>query len=427
MNQSKLAPNLLIELEKPRALDADSAPIPIIIKYKQDVFRSQTVREGIEASFVYKLTPTVAAATTGNNIVDLTDDDTIEYIWLDEEIHTCLDRSVPHIGVPPIWNAGYLGTGVKIAIVDTGLDPDHPDFAGRVVTGASFVGGDYRDENGHGTHVTSIAAGTGDAQGGKYRGVAPGASIYVARSLDKYGGGSMSTVMAGVEWSVDQGVDVINLSLGGTGSSDGSDALSMTCNAAVAQGIVVCIAAGNAGPSSRTIGSPGAAADVITVGATDRNDGVARFSSRGPTADGRTKPDICFPGTDIVAARASNTSMGQPLNDRYTASSGTSMATPHMAGLAALLLQAAPDLTPAQVKTVLMDTALNLGQDPNTQGAGRAQAEQAFHAIQNGEPPDEEPPDEEEPPDDGGTPEEPVEKGCLPTFLIPILGNIFGN
>ncbi|MBN1579522.1 MAG: S8 family serine peptidase, partial [Anaerolineae bacterium] len=225
----------------------------------------------------------------------------------------------------------------------------------------------------------------------------------------------------GVEWAVDQNVDVINLSLGGTSSSDGTDALSMTCNAAVAQGIVVCIAAGNSGPGSRTIGSPGAAADVITVGATDRSDGIARFSSRGPTADGRTKPDICFPGTDIVAARAANTSMGQPLGNHYTAASGTSMATPHIAGLAALLLQANPDLTPAQVKTALMDTALNLGLDPNTQGAGRAQAEQAFRAIQGEEPP------EEEPPDDGETPDTPVEKGCLPTFLIPIVGSIVGN
>ncbi|MBN1935398.1 MAG: S8 family serine peptidase, partial [Anaerolineae bacterium] len=158
-------------------------------------------------------------------------------------------------------------------------------------------------------------------------------------------------------------------------------------------------------------------ADVITIGATDRIDGIARFSSRGPTADGRTKPDICFPGTDIIAARAAGTSMGRPLSDQYTAASGTSMATPHASGLAALLLQAKPGITAQEVKKAMMDTALNLGQDPNAQGAGRAQAEQAYNAIKAGTPV--EPPTEE--PGNGGTPTQP--KGCLPNFLIPIIGS----
>lgn len=419
MDKSKLAPNLLQRIEAvsaegvgPRAV----ATIPIIIRYKANAVRSQAVSENVWAQFVFKLTPTVATQTTGEEIAALTDRNEIEYIWLDEEIHTCLDQSVPHIGVPPIWNAGYRGSGIKVAVVDTGIDPNHPDFQGRIAAGASFVGGSWADENGHGTHVAGILAGSGSALGGKYRGVAPEALLYIARSLDKNGGGSMSTVMAGVEWAVEQGVQVINLSLGGAGSSDGSDALSMTCNAAVARGIVVCVAAGNAGPGSRTVGSPGAAADVITVGATDRADGIARFSSRGPTADGRVKPDICFPGTDIVAPRAAGTSMGRPLSDLYTAASGTSMATPHASGLAALLLQAKPGLTPQQVKKALMDTALNLGQDANAQGAGRAQAEHAYNLIKAGSPGG-----TPTPPDGGGgTPTQP--KGCLPNFLIPIVG-----
>ncbi|MBN1935775.1 MAG: S8 family serine peptidase, partial [Anaerolineae bacterium] len=262
MDESKLAPNLLQRLQEARAEALGPravAAIPIIVRYKPNVIRSQAVAEGVQAQFVFKLTPTVATQTTGEQIGSLTDLGEIEYIWLDEEIHTCLDQSVPHISVPPVWSAGYRGTGIKIGIVDTGLDPNHPDFQGRISAGASFVGGTWVDENGHGTHVASITAGSGSALGGKYRGVAPEALIYVARSLDKNGGGSMSTVMAGVEWAVEQGVNVINLSLGGSGSSDGTDALSMTCNAAMARGVVVCVAAGNAGPSSRTIGSPGAA------------------------------------------------------------------------------------------------------------------------------------------------------------------------
>ncbi|MBL7198588.1 MAG: S8 family peptidase [Anaerolineae bacterium] len=413
MDESKLAPDLLSRLREPHALEAAVPPVPVIIKYGPDAMRSQTVAEGIEARYVYKLTPTVATIARGTDILDLTDDESIEYIWYDEEIHTCLDRSLPQIQVPAVWAAGYRGTGIKIAIVDTGIDPAHPDFAGRIVAGASFVGGDYGDENGHGTHVASTAAGSGAAQGGRYQGAAPEATLFIARTLDRNGSGSMSGVMAGVEWAVEQSVQVINLSLGGSGSSDGQDALSLTCNAAVARGIVVCVAAGNAGPGSRTIGSPGAAADAITVGAVTREDGVASFSSRGPTADGRPKPDICFPGTDIVAARAAGTSMGGPVDERYTAASGTSMATPHAAGVAALLLQAVPGLTPVQVKEALLATALNLGQDQNAQGAGRAQAEHALRRVQGDEPP-EPPPEEPEPP--------PKKDGCLPTFLTPLIG-----
>jgi serine protease AprX len=226
--------------------------------------------------------------------------------------------------------------------------------------------------------------------------------------------------MAGIEWAVEQNVDVINLSLGGAGSGDGQDALSLTCNAAVARSIVVCVASGNAGPGSRTVGAPGAAADVITVGAVDRSDRVARFSSRGPTADGRIKPDVCLPGTDIVSARAVDSSQGQPVSDRYTAMSGTSMATPHASGLAALLLQAQPDLTPAQVKSVLMETALDVGDDQNAQGAGRVRGEVALGRVVENVPvptPGPTPPGEQPP---SGPKSD--KEGCLPTFLIPFVG-----
>jgi len=418
MDDQKLAPTLLAKMQEVSAQGLEAATtIPVIIRYRPDVMRSQAVAEGIEASFVYQLTPTVAASASGPAIGTLTDNDTIEYIWLDEEVHICMDRSTVQIGVPAVWTAGYRGTGVKVAIVDTGLDAAHPDFAGRIVAGDSFVGGDFQDDNGHGTHVAGTAVGTGAAQGGKYCGVAPEASIYVAKVLDRNGSGSMSGVMAGVEWAAEQGVDVINLSLGGSGSSDGQDALSLTCNAAVEQGITVCVAAGNAGPSSRTIGSPGAASDVITVGAVDRSDGIARFSSRGPTADGRVKPDVCLPGTDIVSALAAGTGAGQPVDDRYTQMSGTSMATPHAAGLAALLLQAKPELSPAEIKQVIMETALDLGQDANAQGAGRARAEDALNRVLGTAPAPEPTPPGEEPP----TPPSNNE-GCLPTFLVPLIG-----
>ena len=415
MDETKIAPNLL-EMLQPSPVDkGEAAPsIPVIVRYGPEAVRPQAVKGLEQVTYVFKLTPTVATSMQSGEIIALSDQDEVEYIWYDEEIHTCLDRSLPAIDVPVVWDNGYRGTGIKIAVVDTGIDREHPDFAGRIVAGASFVGDDYQDDNGHGTHVAGISAGSGAAQDGTYVGVAPEASLYAAKVLDRNGSGSMSGVMAGVEWAVEQGVQVINLSLGGSGSSDGQDALSMTCNAAVAEGIVVCAAAGNAGPSSRTIGSPGAEEDVITIGASDREDQVARFSSRGPTADGRVKPDLCFPGTDIVAARAAGTSMGSPLNEHYTSASGTSMATPHAAGLAALLLQAKPGVSPAQIKEALMRTALDMGADENAQGAGRARAGHALAVLEGEEPPPEPEPEPE--------PEPPPQKGCLPTFLIPLVG-----
>jgi serine protease AprX len=408
VDESKIAPNLLAKLEQSRAMEEMGAAIPVIARYQPDAVRSQTIRDGVEATHVFRLTPTASATMSASDVAELSEQPEIEYLWLDEEIHTCLDRSVPKIDVPEVWTAGYRGTGITIAVVDTGIDRAHPDFAGRIVDGISFIGSDYQDDNGHGTHVASICAGSGAAQGGAYTGIAPEAQLYVAKALDQSGSGSMSGVMAGVEWAVDRGVQVINLSLGGHGSSDGRDALSQTCNAAVSRGIVVCVAAGNDGPTERTIGSPGAAADVITIGAATRADRVASFSSRGPTADGRTKPDLCFPGSNIVAARATGTSMGSPVNDHYTSSSGTSMATPHAAGVAALMLQAKPGATPVQIKHAFTSSALDMGADPNAAGSGRARAHDALAVILGQQPPP--------------TPEPPPGTGCLLAFLVPFLG-----
>jgi serine protease AprX len=386
----------------------DEEAIPIIVKYRTGVVAAQKLVPGVLPDFRYKLVPAVAMRVKSAHIQALSEDDSVVRIWQDLPVHTCLHESLPLIGVPAVWTDGVRGRGVKIGIVDTGIDPDHPDFAGRIVAGTHFVrgGSSYRDDHGHGTHVAGIAAGDGSVQGGKYRGVAPEASLYVAKVLDAAGSGMMSWVMAGIEWAVEQGVQVINLSLGGPAPCDGTDALSETCDAAVAAGVVVCVAAGNLGPDAETVGSPGCARQVITIGASDKLDDVASFSSRGPTSDGRTKPDVLFPGVDIVAPRASGTTMGYPVDDYYTTASGTSMATPHATGAVALLLQADSTLTPIQVKDLLMQTAEDLGFEANTQGAGRADVHQAY--LQAITPPPE-PPQPPEPPE----PEPPPEpEGC---------------
>jgi serine protease AprX len=158
------------------------------------------------------------------------------------------------------------------------------------------------------------------------------------------------------------------------------------------QGILVLVAAGNAGPAAYTVGSPGCAQQVITVGACDEMGHVASFSSRGPTGDGRVKPDLVAPGVEIVAARAANTSMGTVVSKYYTAASGTSMATPLVAGLCGLLLEAEPELNPLEIKERLMDTAVSLGASGYAQGDGRVDAWRARHNQVQPEEPEPTPP-----------------------------------
>lgn len=361
------------------ALTAPTEPLRVIVKYRAGVMGITAAVAGVTATYyTYRLIPASAYSVTRDAINALAARDDVEMIWYDEPVHTMLDVSVPLIGAPSVWQAGITGKGIKVGIVDTGIDPDHPDFAGRIVQMKDFTGQGPNDNHGHGSHVAGIVGGSGAASGGKYKGVAPECVYYTAKVLRGDGSGSTSDVMAGVEWAVQQGVQVINLSLGSDGACDGTDALSVTCDAAMDRGVAVCIAGGNAGPGASTVGSPGCAKKVITIGATTKSDQVADFSSRGPTSDNRIKPDLCFPGGSIISCRASGTSMGTPVDASYTQASGTSMATPHAAGACALLLQAKPGLTPQQIKDILMSTAKNLNLDPNTQGEGRAQVLLAY-------------------------------------------------
>jgi len=410
MNKTKLHPSFQALAPEVRAA---AEGVPIIVKLRP-AFEEKRLR-GLSIQRGYRLVPAVTMTATQAQIDELAEDPDVEMIWPDLPVHTMLDTSVPIIRAPQVWEAGVTGAGVKIAVVDTGIDAEHPDFSGRIVAVTDFTGQGPADNNGHGTHVAGIAAGSGSVSGGKYRGVAPDASLLAAKVLRGDGSGMMSDVMAGIEWAVEQGAQVINLSLGGPPTPcDGSDALSTMCDAAVDAGVVVCVAAGNSGPGSRTIGSPGCARKVITVGATvsgpTEQDSIANFSSRGPTADGRVKPDVSLPGVDIISCRALGTSMGTVVDDHYTRASGTSMATPHCTGVAALLLQAAPDLSPEQVKARIMQAGRDMGLDANIQGRGRVDAYAAY-LDQAGEPL----PPAPEPPPPGA--------GCLPTLLTWLVGS----
>ncbi|MET7868017.1 S8 family serine peptidase [Micromonospora taraxaci] len=304
----------------------------------------------------------------------------IARIWLDGKVRPTLEHSVPQIGAPTAWAAGRDGSGVKVAVLDTGVDATHPDLAGRIAEAQDFSGsGSARDGHGHGTHVAATIAGSGAASDGLRKGVAPGAQLLVGKVLDDGGSGYDSSIIAGMEWAARSGAKVVSMSLGGD-PTDGTDPMSQAVNDLSAEtGALFVIAAGNSG-EARTVGSPGAAAAALTVGAVDRDDNLADFSSRGPRlGDNGLKPEITAPGVGIVAARAAGTTMGTPVGDAYTTASGTSMATPHVAGAAAILAQEHPDWAAGTLKDALVSTTkANPALTVFEQGGGRVDVARAL-------------------------------------------------
>ena len=280
---------------------------------------------------------------------------------------------------------GVTGAGVTICILDTGVDPNHEQLNSKSIVWQDFVGTSTTpfDDHGHGTHVASIAAGdgVGGSSAARFGGVAPAADLWVGKVLNAQGSGSESGIIDAIDWCAGSSeVDVISMSLGSELPSDGTDALGIAANSAVASGKIVVAAAGNAGDTPDSMASPGAASDVIAVGASsswsaaptaqNSSEGIylAPFSSRGgPTFASDPKPDIVSPGVNVMAAKA-NTAAG------YVVNSGTSMATPFTAGSVALALDAwvGPPPTPAEMQDAIETTAEDFGptgKDPDW-GAG---------------------------------------------------------
>ncbi len=258
------------------------------------------------------------------------------------------------------------------SFLDTGIDTSHPDLAGRVSQGVDFTEtGSSFDDNGHGTHVSGTVAAIYSNNSGVY-GVAPSASLYAVKVLDSTGSGYLDWIIAGIEWAIANEIDVINMSLG---TPSDVQPLEDACNAAYKADILIVAAAGNSGnkPGNRdTVEYPGGYASVIAVAASDSNDLRVSFSSTGPDVE------LIAPGVSILSSIP---------GDGYAYYSGTSMASPHVAGVAALVLAARPTLTNAEVRLILQQTAENLGLKQEHQGYGLVRADLAVQAASGSTPP----------------------------------------
>ncbi len=382
-----------------------SKKLPVIIEFEHMYSALNKVHDVVELDGKSKImqefpsTSSCSAELTAKTIEKLMNNDCqIKKIYYDREVKALLDVASPSVHAQQLNQKGITGKGVNIAIVDTGVYP-HEDLTqptNRIVAFKDFVNNKLEpyDDNGHGTHCAGDAAGNGFSSDLRYRGTAPEAGIIGVKVLNQMGSGSLSTIVSGVQWCIDNKeehkIDIISLSLGAAADeSDCNDPLVQIVDKAWESGIVVCVAAGNSGPDQRTIGTPGISSKVITVGAMDdqntinrTDEDIAPFSSRGPACGEVSKPDILAPGVNIVSLRApgsflDKTSKSSRVDDEYFSLSGTSMATPICAGIVALILQAHAEETPDQVKQRLLDTAIDRGLPEYVQGAGYVDAEKA--------------------------------------------------
>lgn len=316
----------------------------------------------------------------------------IGYIWLDRTIRVTgavsprvlaaiaahgavLDHNLVQIGAPVAWRAGDTGTGVRVAVLDTGVDASFPDLRGQIVAERNFTSGNHgvvADRLGHGTFVASLIAGTGRAAGGARRGVAFGSRLVIGKVLDDFGEGQESWAIAGMQWAAAR-ARIVSMSFS-AGPSDGFDPMSRAVNQlTTAHHVLFVAAAGNSGPNDETVGSPATAKAALAVGAVDGRDRLAFFSSTGPVMTTfAMKPEITAPGVNITGARAAGTTLGTPINSRYVVASGTSFSTPEVAGAAAILAELHPGWSPVRLKAALISTAHRAtGGDFYALGGGR--------------------------------------------------------
>ncbi|MDP6333856.1 MAG: S8 family serine peptidase [Candidatus Poseidoniaceae archaeon] len=371
----------MVELHKdnPIFLDEDNT-LPLIIDFDHTPGAEEVALLEREVDFQHQWTLEGIDALAGripvNKIWDTIDLHGVVMIELDGQLSITNGDAAALHGVDLVWQeTGYDGAGTTVAIIDTGIDGSHlglDDLDDDNSTNDTKIIGFYDpvnnptltngtevfpyDDQGHGSHCAGTTAGTG-APTYEHIGMAPQAFLVGVKVLDSGGSGSFATVMAGMEWTVENrfkfNIRAASMSLGGPGAiewtSSEEDSVNRYANEMMASGIAIFIAAGNNGVSAQ-IGTPGSAEDAITVGALDKNSAIAIYSSQGPTEEGRVKPNIAYVGSNVMSV-AFNTGNG------YTDMSGTSMATPGAAGVGALMLQANPDLSPFDIRNIMQETA----------------------------------------------------------------------
>lgn len=441
--------------------------IPVIVMLNADapynserLLSDDLISRDLSVKYRFKLIPGIAGQATGRAIRKMAESEWVSGIYFDdttqiaspdnnsssnssmngsalqEENNNGYVSPAKIIKADKLWEKGINGTGITVAVIDSGIDKNHPDLIGKVVAEKNFLADEITADDllGHGTMVAGIIAGTGAASNGSYKGIAPRAKLISVKVIDGKGDGKVSDIIAGIEWAVYNGADVLSLSLGGINLGETNPPITMAADNAASAGVVVCVAAGNrnssetggqvSGTSSSQVGenkapvklsqtddakkdvyyllvpivlalppglidSPGDGVKVITVGAVDANGHIASFSGSGPTRDDRIKPDVVAPGVDIISIVPVSVKRPSPVDIYYSRESGTSLSAPVAAGLSALLLQAEGNLSAAGVKAAMtrgaakLSSTLGESYEEYYQGAGMLNALSSYELLAN--------------------------------------------
>lgn len=329
----------------------------------------------IEILQKYPFINAIYCKATRHDIVNLSKSNNVNYI---SSLANASSMMFVSKKILQVENTNFTGKTVGVAFIDTGLSP-HCDFMlgeNRVAIFKDFINNktEMYDDNGHGTFVTGVCSGNGSLSGFHFCGIAPRSTIFSLKALDGQGEASANKILDAMEWIYDNhktlGIDVVCMSFGSEPLGV-NDPIMLGANSLWKDGVVVVAAAGNSGPEFQTIKSPGVSPQIITVGGIDDNRyddhtynskyfEIAEFSSRGP-AFRNIKPDVVAPSVDIVSCGAKTP---------YTTLSGTSVATPMIAGLCCLIIERDKSLSPNQIKNQLINICQPLGFEMNLEGFG---------------------------------------------------------
>lgn len=340
---------LVVLIFIPASINATTNTDRFIIVYETEIDESlleeysERIHKRIDSinAIVVDIPPQLALSLETDSRISSVEKDAIVTIDLSQQTNWGID----HINVPTLWNKGLTGRGVKVAVIDTGTS-NHADLV--IKDGISTVAYTslFQDDHGHGTHTAGIIA--GQNLNGRIVGVAPNVELYVIKALDSFGNGKISEVVAGIDWAISQGVDIINLSLGTDGHQN---SLAQILDIAYQNDILIVASVGNNGTKEGTenlVQYPAKYPTVIAVGATDSQNKRTYFSATGKEVE------IVAPGVYIYSTYK---------NNDYLHMSGTSMAAPFVTGTLALLKEAFPNKTNHQLRQLLIDSAIDLGVD----------------------------------------------------------------